>query len=136
MANILVVDDSKEWHDLIALMLKKEGYRLSHANNIAETRSILERSSFHLLILDAIMPDMHDWWEIYSWMKANANLSSIGTILTFPKMLTDLSEREKQQYNTLVNNGDEITVKPFSSDDLIATVSKVLNYYKRKLVRG
>jgi two-component system response regulator PilR (NtrC family) len=57
-ARILVVDDERSMRELLAIVLRREGYEVVLAENGRSAIAALERDSFDLLISDIKMPDM------------------------------------------------------------------------------
>ncbi len=59
---ILVVDNSPEVRSFILTVLRQNGYEALGAGSGSEALSVLERTSFDLVILDLVMPDIsgHD----------------------------------------------------------------------------
>jgi two-component system response regulator PilR (NtrC family) len=57
-ARILVVDDERSMRELLAIVLKREGYEVVLAENGKAALQVLERGSVDLLISDIKMPDM------------------------------------------------------------------------------
>ena len=55
---ILVVDDERSMRELLAIVLKREGYDVSLAENGRTAMEMLEREPIDLLISDIKMPDM------------------------------------------------------------------------------
>ena len=55
---VLVVDDERSMRELLAIVLKREGYDVVLAENGRSAVSALERAPFDLLISDIKMPDM------------------------------------------------------------------------------
>ena len=55
---ILVVDDEPSMRQMLAIVLKREGYDVSLAENGRSAVAALERGPFDLLISDIKMPDM------------------------------------------------------------------------------
>ena len=55
---ILVVDDERSMRELLAIVLKREGYDVVLAENGRSAMAALERQPFDLLISDIKMPDM------------------------------------------------------------------------------
>src|SRR5689334_12157303 len=57
-ARILVVDDEQSMRELLAIVLRREGYEVVLAENGRAAIEALERSPVDLLISDIKMPDM------------------------------------------------------------------------------
>jgi two-component system response regulator PilR (NtrC family) len=57
-AKLLVVDDERSMRELLSIVLKREGYEVTLAENGGTAINQLERERFDLLISDIKMPDM------------------------------------------------------------------------------
>src|ERR1700694_2706788 len=57
-ARLLVVDDERSMRELLSIVLRREGYEITIANNGRAAIEALERGRFDLLISDIKMPDM------------------------------------------------------------------------------
>jgi two-component system, NtrC family, response regulator PilR len=57
-ARLLVVDDERSMRELLSIVLRREGYDVTLAENGGAALAQLERSRFDLLISDIKMPDM------------------------------------------------------------------------------
>jgi two-component system, NtrC family, response regulator PilR len=57
-ARVLVVDDERSMRELLAIVLRREGYEVVLAENGAAAIAALEKGRFDLLISDIKMPDM------------------------------------------------------------------------------
>src|ERR1700754_4534466 len=58
--HILLVDDDRRIRDLLSRFLAAEGYRVSTAASASDARSKLQGLHFDLLILDVMMPALHE----------------------------------------------------------------------------
>src|SRR5579864_4307423 len=56
---ILVVDDERSMRELLAIVLRREGYEVLLAENGRKAVDLLEREPFDLLISDINMPDLN-----------------------------------------------------------------------------
>ena len=57
MNKILIVDDEESIRKVLGLFLKKQGYKVSSAEKLSETYSILKKQEFDLILLDINLPD-------------------------------------------------------------------------------
>ena len=55
---ILVVDDEESIREFLEIMLKKEGYEITTAEDGARAKDILSKKSFDMVISDLQMPNM------------------------------------------------------------------------------
>jgi len=68
--HILIVDDMPHNIQIVASMLKKEGHRLSFAQNGPVALNLLESTAFDLVLLDIQMPDM-DGFEVCKTLRSH-----------------------------------------------------------------
>jgi two-component system response regulator PilR (NtrC family) len=59
MQTILVVDDERSMREFLEILLTKEGYQVSLANNGEEAHRLLERNTYDLIITDIKMTDVN-----------------------------------------------------------------------------
>src|SRR5216684_2139350 len=57
-ARLLVVDDERSMRELLSIVLRREGYDITLAENGRSAIDALERGRYDLLISDIKMPDM------------------------------------------------------------------------------
>jgi len=55
---ILIVDDEPHICDSLKILLSRQGYEITTANSGKKALEILESSSFDLLLLDMVIPDL------------------------------------------------------------------------------
>ena len=70
-ARILVVDDSRDMHELIERILWRDGHVLAHAANGRGALRLLQAARFDLVLTDLFMPDM-DGIELIRELTAQA----------------------------------------------------------------
>ncbi|MFP3394411.1 response regulator, partial [Brevibacillus sp. SIMBA_076] len=58
MFRILVTDDEEQMRDLLVSNLEKEGYETVTASNGLEAIERLKEETFHLVLLDVMMPEL------------------------------------------------------------------------------
>jgi PAS domain S-box-containing protein len=110
--SVLLVDDDPQIHDLIGTMLKREGYRVSHATNGVEgvERARTERPS--VILLDVMMPGV-DGWTVLGRLKADPELCDIPVVI-----ISLLDERPLG----LSLGAAEFLNKPVDRNRLISTI--------------
>jgi two-component system, OmpR family, alkaline phosphatase synthesis response regulator PhoP len=80
MKTILVVDDEPPIVEIVALVLKYEGYEVLTAGNGREALACLERSEVHLVLSDMMMPVM-DGRALCKHIEADAAYGSVPVVL-------------------------------------------------------
>lgn len=123
MTRILICDDDREIVEAIARYLEMDGYQTAKAFTGREAVALMEQegSSFHLVILDIMMPEM-DGLKATRLIRDQHNLPIL--------MLTARAE-EKDKCLGLDVGADDYLTKPFSSPELRARVRSLLRRYTR-----
>ena len=119
MANILVVDDSTSIRKMIKISLESAGHTITEAGDGKAGLLAVTKGSFDLIITDVNMPIMNG----FELSKEIRKLSSFK--LTPILMLTTESDSDKEIQGKAVGVKGWI-VKPFQSEELIATVNKLI----------
>jgi DNA-binding response OmpR family regulator len=120
MRTILVVDDEPIVRDVVAKYLQREGFRTVEAAESETARSLFERESPSLVVLDVMMPG-GDGLSLCRWIRARSETPVI--------LLTALGEEEDRIVGLELGADDYIT-KPFSPRELTARVKTVLRRLK------
>jgi two-component system response regulator VicR len=121
---ILCIEDEPEMIDLIRLILGRHGFEVNGATSGAEGLSIIRKELPDLVLLDLMMPDM-DGWEVYQQMKADEKTKHIPVIVVTAK-----AQSIDKVLGLHIAKVDDYIPKPFSPQDLVNSVNKVLNQKK------
>ncbi len=120
MKRILCIEDEPEMIDLIRLILGRRGFEvLGAAGGTAGLKEVREQLP-DLVLLDLMMPDM-DGWEVYQQMKAEDSTRSIPVIVVTAK-----AQSIDKVLGLHIAKVDDYIAKPFSPQDLLNSVEKVL----------
>jgi signal transduction histidine kinase/CheY-like chemotaxis protein/AraC-like DNA-binding protein len=119
--NILLVEDNVGIQTFIRFILEEE-YRVTFAANGREALTILQSTSFDLIISDLMMPVM-DGFELLHQLKSNDDTCSIPVI-----MLTARAEMEDKLAALRIGVDDYLT-KPFDHHELKARIKNLLHNY-------
>lgn len=116
--HILVVDDELGMRELLNLMLKREGYEVSCAENGRKALSMLEKTDYNLLLCDIKIGDMSGLDVLRAAKKRNPNtvvimISAYATAETAVEAMND--------------GAYDYVPKPFDNDELKETINKALN---------
>jgi len=116
---IMVVEDSTTTRNIVTKMLQKEGYQVVEARDGNEAIAKFAENKPDLLLLDIILPGMNGH-QTLAKMKKKHDLKNIPVIMLTAK--DSLIAKLKGK----VSGSTEYLTKPFSSDDLIRKIKKVL----------
>ena len=117
---ILCIEDETEMIDLIRLILGRRGFEVIGANGGTEGLRMVRENPPDLVLLDLMMPDM-DGWEVYQQMKAEEKTRNIPVIVVTAK-----AQNIDRVLGLHIAKVDDYIAKPFSPQELMASVEKVL----------
>jgi two-component system, OmpR family, response regulator VicR len=120
MQRILCIEDDPDMIDLIRLILERRGFVVEGADGGKAGLRAMQASPPDLVLLDLMMPDM-DGWDVYQKMKADAVTRSIPIIV-----VTASAQGIDREFGLHIAKVDDYIVKPFSPQDLLASVDRVL----------
>jgi DNA-binding response OmpR family regulator len=115
-AKILVVDDDEEIVELIALYLRKDGYRVLSACDGQQAIELARQCPPDLILLDVLLPYI-DGMEVCRVLRAESHVPII--------MLTSCAT-DKDKVTGLTLGADDYVTKPFRLRELIARIQAVL----------
>jgi CheY-like chemotaxis protein len=109
-AHVLVVDDDEAIRDVVAEVLREEGYDVVCAQNGAQAlRTLQGDGQTDLVLLDLMMPVMSGW-EVLEEMQSNDRLSRIPVVVVSAMSAPGCSEH---------------LAKPIDLDRLLDTVGRL-----------
>jgi len=114
------VEDEPEMIDLMRLILGRRGFEVKGANGGAEGLKMIRDSAPDLILLDLMMPDM-DGWEVYQQLKADEKTKNIPVIVVTAK-----AQSIDKVLGLHIAKVDDYIAKPFSPQELLNSVEKVL----------
>ena len=118
---ILCVEDEPEMIELIRLILSRRGYIVQGAAGGVEGIRMIREQHPDLVLLDLMMPDM-DGWEVYQQMKADLAMRDIPVIVVTAK-----AQNIDKVLGLHIAKVDDYIAKPFSPQELMDSVDKVLS---------
>jgi two-component system OmpR family response regulator len=113
---ILVVDDERPLAEIVDYALRRGGYAVVHAANLAAARAALRRERVDLLILDLGLPD-GDGLDLCRELRQGSRL---------PILILSSRDEEVDRVLGLEIGADDYVVKPFSPRELVARVRSIL----------
>ena len=120
MQRILCIEDDPDMIDLIRLILERRGFIVEGAESGKAGLQAMQAAPPDLVLLDLMMPDM-DGWDVYQKMKADAITRNIPIIV-----VTASAQGIDREFGLHIAKVDDYIVKPFSPQDLLTSVDRVL----------
>ena len=120
LKSILCVEDEPEMIDLMRLILGRRGFEVKGAAGGIEGLRMIREDIPDLVLLDLMMPDM-DGWEVYQKMKADEATKHIPVIVVTAK-----AQSIDKVLGLHIAKVDDYLAKPFSPQDLLSSVERVL----------
>ncbi len=125
MAKILVIEDENHIWSVIDYKLSKEGHELIRAEDGLEAQVLVREESPDLVISDVLVPYVNGL-QILQEIKSDPELKQIPVIMLSSK------SQEKDVLKGLELGATDYIKKPFSPEELILRVNKVL---KRRMAQ-
>jgi len=116
---IICIEDEPEMIDLIRLILGRRGFNVIGAAGGKEGLEKVREEPPDLILLDLMMPDM-DGWEVYQQIKADEKTKDIPVIVVTAK-----AQSIDKVLGLHIAKVDDYIAKPFSPQELLASVDKV-----------
>lgn len=120
LKRVVYIEDEQEMVDLVRLILSRKGFEVLGADGGRKGLQLVIDQLPDLVLLDLMMPDM-DGWEVYQQMKANEKTRQIPVIV-----ITAKAQSIDKVLGLHIAKVDDYISKPFSPQDLLDSVEKVL----------
>jgi two-component system response regulator ResD len=115
--SLLVVDDEAHMRQLVRIYLENAGYQVAEAMDGEAALEMMARQSFHLVILDVMMPGM-DGWETCSEIHSREP--------AVPVLMLTARTAIEDKVAGLGMGADDYLTKPFDGRELTARVQALL----------
>jgi len=117
---VVYIEDEPEMIDLVRLILGRKGFDVIGAIGGREGLELIRQEKPDLVLLDLMMPDL-DGWDVYQQMKSEETIREIPVIV-----ITAKAQSIDKVLGLHIAKVEDYISKPFSPQDLIASVEKVL----------
>lgn len=126
---VLIVEDDNEINQLLAKIMKKQGYNVVQAFSGTEAdlrlfASIDSKSNvenFNIILLDLMLPGM----------KGEDLLEKIRAISDIPVIILSAKSALEDKVSLLNNGADDYITKPFEIEEVIARVNGAIKRYEK-----
>jgi DNA-binding response OmpR family regulator len=119
---ILVVEDDPDIGRLLLVLLRRDGLEVSLRTNGADGLAGIGELAPDLLLMDVGLPGL-DGWTVLARIRA---AEAAGGTPRLPVMLVSAHAQESDRAHGLRLGADEVVLKPFSNDDLLDRVRRLL----------
>ena len=115
---ILIVDDAAATLEVLQRYLTAAGYQVFTASSVAEALEILESRALELVITDLKMPKVSGL-DLVRHVRENFKDTEVMMITGYPSI--------EGAVNAVKTGAEEFLAKPFTDDELLAAVRRVLD---------
>ena len=121
MVKILVVEDDRNFNDLIATILRQNGYTVQGAENPPAAYDLLQSEQFDLVLSDIMMPQVDGYQFAQELRRTDPSIP-----ILFITARDDIASKEKG-----FNSGiDDYMVKPINFNELLLRTKALLRRAK------
>ena len=121
MVKILVVEDDRNFNDLIATILRQNGYTVQGAENPPAAYDLLQSEQFYLVLSDIMMPQVDGYQFAQELRRTDPSIP-----ILFITARDDIASKEKG-----FNSGiDDYMVKPINFNELLLRIKALLRRAK------
>lgn len=120
MTNILIAEDERMMRKAILFRLQKEGYTVTEANDGKEALELIDSNDFDLVIADIMMP-------YASGLEVVEHIQNMSTNKKPKVILLSALGQENIVLKAFALGADDYMTKPFSPNELMVRVKKLLN---------
>jgi len=114
---IVVIEDDHNISDLVALYLRREGFRVLQADDGERGLDCVEQGAVRLVIVDVGLPGALDGFDVCRRVQARGGI---------PVIMLTARDDEVDRVLGLELGADDYVTKPFSTRELVARVRAVL----------
>jgi two-component system KDP operon response regulator KdpE len=113
---VVIIDDEREIHDFLRVLLPSNGFETVHAFSGEEGLSLVKESKPDLVVLDLGLPGM-DGIQTLAKMRKESQI---------PILILSVRDREDDKVKGLECGADDYLTKPFGAKELVARLRVLL----------
>jgi len=121
---ILVVDDEPDFASIVQGNLQKEGFDVDIAYDGVEGLEKVRQNPPDAIVLDVMMPEM-DGYEMCAKLKKDPKSAGIPVVL-LTAVASRVTSTRYSHYDGMSTEADDYIPKPASSEDIVASVKRLL----------
>ncbi len=139
---LVVIEDDHNISDLVAMYLRRDGFRVLQADDGERGLALVERESPKLVIVDIGLPGDLDGFDVCRRLRGEAFRarhrpgSATGTAGGIPVLILSARDDEVDRVLGLELGADDYVTKPFSARELVARVHAILRRSEGAVTTG
>jgi len=123
-ARVLVVDDQEDIREMARLVLHDAGFEVVTAPSGEDALRLARGTSFDLVLLDINMPGL-DGWSTLKLLRAD------GATGDLPVAMFSVKSEVRDKMTSLQDGAVDFIAKPFSVDELVRRVARIVEAHPR-----
>ena len=123
-ARVLVVDDQEDIREMARLVLQNAGFDVTTAPSGEEALRLARAGAFDLVLLDINMPGL-DGWATLKLLRAD------GATADLPVAMFSVKSEVRDKVTSLQDGAVDFIAKPFSVDELVRRVARIVEVHPR-----
>jgi DNA-binding response OmpR family regulator len=127
--SVVVIEDDHHIADLVAMYLRRDGFRVLQAANGEDGLALVLRERPKLVIVDIGLPGDLDGFDVCRRLRTGVDLGGHrdpGTGAPVPVLILSARDDEVDRVLGLELGADDYVTKPFSARELVARVHAIL----------
>ncbi|MGO8870271.1 MAG: response regulator transcription factor [Acidimicrobiales bacterium] len=121
---LVVIEDDHHISDLVAMYLRRDGFRVLQADDGESGLALVERERPRLVIVDIGLPGELDGFDVCRRLHDGSPDGRAGTAI--PVLILSARDDEVDRVLGLELGADDYVTKPFSARELVARVHAIL----------
>ena len=121
---VVVIEDDPHISDLVAMYLRRDGFRVLQAEDGESGRALVERERPLLVIVDVGLPGQLDGFDVCRRLRGAGPIGSAESGI--PVLILSARDDEVDRVLGLELGADDYVTKPFSARELVARVRAIL----------
>jgi DNA-binding response OmpR family regulator len=122
---LVVIEDDHHISDLVAMYLRRDGFRVLQAEDGASGLDLIERERPKLVIVDIGLPGELDGFDVCRRLRQGISPGS-AELSSIPLLILSARDDEVDRVLGLELGADDYVTKPFSARELVARVHAIL----------
>jgi DNA-binding response OmpR family regulator len=122
---LVVIEDDHHISDLVAMYLRRDGFRVLQAEDGASGLDLIERERPKLVIVDIGLPGELDGFDVCRRLRQGISPGSTD-LSSIPLLILSARDDEVDRVLGLELGADDYVTKPFSARELVARVHAIL----------